>query len=153
MRILILNGSPAGNASITLQTMEYIKVLFPDHEYETIHVGQQIRSIEKDFSEAREALERAELIVFCYPVYTFLAPAQLHRFIELMKDSIRRHIDLLRIIVLICSCAVYAGFLQTWRICCRGKGRRRRVLFLSMYCGTYGTVIVSPQAQVPELRA
>ena len=86
MRILILNGSPAGNASITLQTMEYIKVLFPDHEYETIHVGQQIRSIEKDFSEAREALERAALIVFCYPVYTFLAPAQLHRFIELMKD-------------------------------------------------------------------
>ena len=86
MRILVLNGSPAGNASITLQTMEYIKALFPDHEYETIHVGQQIRSIEKDFSEAREALERAELIVFCYPVYTFLAPAQLHRFIELMKD-------------------------------------------------------------------
>ena len=69
MRILILNGSPAGNASITLQTMEYIKVLFPDHEYETIHVGQQIRSIEKDFSEAREALERAELIVFCYHYY------------------------------------------------------------------------------------
>ena len=87
MNILILNGSPAGSASITLQTMEYIKVLNPDHEYEVLHVGQQIRRFEKDFSEAYAALERAELIVFCYPVYTFLAPAQLHRFIGLMKAS------------------------------------------------------------------
>ena len=25
--------------------------------------------------------------MFCYPVYTFLIPSQLHRFVELMKDS------------------------------------------------------------------
>ena len=81
MNILILNGSPSGNASVTLQTMEYLKVLNPEQEYMVLNVGQQIRSFEKDFSEAREALERAELIVFCYPVYTFLAPAQMHRFI------------------------------------------------------------------------
>ncbi len=32
-----------------------------------------------------EALDRAEVLLFSYPVYTFLAPYQLHRFIELMK--------------------------------------------------------------------
>ena len=32
-------------------------------------------------------LQSADLIIFCYPVYTFLGPAQLHRFIELIKDS------------------------------------------------------------------
>ena len=87
MNVLILNGSPSGNASVTLQTMEYLKVLNPEHEYMVLNVGQQIRRFEKDFTEAREALERAELIVFCYPVYTFLAPAQMHRFVELMKES------------------------------------------------------------------
>ena len=86
MNILILNGSPAGEDSITLQTMEYLKVFFTEHEYTTLHVGRQIRSMEKDFTEARQTLEAADLILFCYPVYTFLVPAQLHRFIELIKE-------------------------------------------------------------------
>ena len=87
MNILILNGSPKGKNSITLQTVEYLKVLFPEHAYEILHVGQRIRSLENDFSEARQALERAKLILFCYPVYTFLVPAQLHRFIELIREN------------------------------------------------------------------
>lgn len=87
MKVLVLNGSPSGKASVTLQTVEYLKALNPEHEYVVLHVGQQVKRFEKDFSEARDALERAELIVFCYPVYTFLVPAQMHRFIELMKES------------------------------------------------------------------
>ena len=35
---------------------------------------------------ARAAFERAELVIFAYPVYSFLVPSQLHRFIELMKE-------------------------------------------------------------------
>ena len=42
--------------------------------------------MEKDFSGCEKALSEADLILFCYPVYTFLAPAQLHRFIELIKE-------------------------------------------------------------------
>lgn len=87
MKIAVLNGSPAGKDSITLQTVEYLKRCFPEHEYEIIHVGRQIKSIEKDFSGSGAALEKAELIIFCYPVYTFLVPAQLHRFIELIKEN------------------------------------------------------------------
>ncbi|MBO4289497.1 MAG: NAD(P)H-dependent oxidoreductase, partial [Lachnospiraceae bacterium] len=86
MNILILNGSPAGDDSITLQTMLYIEKHFPDHEYVQLNVGRQIRVFEKDFAEAEQALQAADLILFCYPVYTFLAPAQLHRFIELIKE-------------------------------------------------------------------
>ena len=86
MRILVLNGSPKGKNSITLQTIEYLKIVFPEHEWETLHVGQKIRALEKDFAPAAEALERAELLLFSYPVYTFIAPAQLHRFVELMKE-------------------------------------------------------------------
>ena len=85
MRILILNGSPKGKNSITLQTLEYLKLKFPGHTWETLHVGQLIALYEKDFTRAAEALTQAELILFSYPVYTFIAPYQLHRFVELMK--------------------------------------------------------------------
>jgi len=87
MQILVLNGSPKGNYSITLQTIRYLQLKFPEHTFDTLNVGAKIKSLEKDFSPAREALERAELILFSYPVYTFIAPYQLHRFIELLKQS------------------------------------------------------------------
>ena len=87
MNILVLNGSPLGENSITLQTVLYLKALFPEHSYDLLHVGQKIKAIERDFSDARSRLEKADLIVFCYPVYTFLVPSQLHRFIELIKEQ------------------------------------------------------------------
>lgn len=87
MNILILNGSPKGKYSITLQTSNYLMQKYPDEKFEVLNVGQKIRTFEKDFSAAAEAFARADLILFSYPVYTFIAPYQLHRFIELMKES------------------------------------------------------------------
>ena len=87
MKILILNGSPKGENSITLQTCLYLQKLYPEHTFEALHVGARIKALEKDFTPAREALERAEILLFSYPVYTFIAPCQLHRFIELLKES------------------------------------------------------------------
>ncbi len=87
MRILIINGSPKGEYSITLQTVLYLQSRFPEHEYTTLHAGQKIKTLEKDFTPAAEALAAADLILFAYPVYTFIATSQLHRFIELTKAS------------------------------------------------------------------
>ena len=86
MKILVLNGSPKGKDSITFQTVRYLIKRFPSETFTTLHVGQRIRHIEQDFSEAEEALKNADLLLFCYPVYTFLAPSQLHRFLELIKE-------------------------------------------------------------------
>ena len=87
MNILIVNGSPKGENSVTLQTMLYIEKQFPGHDYRQLNASARIKALEKDFGPARTELERADLIVFCYPVYTFLVPSQLHRFIELIKES------------------------------------------------------------------
>ncbi len=87
MNILVINGSPKGKYSITLQTVNYLAALHPEHTFAILHAGQRIKSLEKDFSEAVAALERADLLLFAYPVYTFIAPCQLHRFIELVKES------------------------------------------------------------------
>ena len=86
MNILIINGSPKGKNSITLQTALYLEKSYPNHKYEVINVGQQIKKYEKDFSSQINALNKADMIIFAYPVYTFIAPYQLHRYIELLKD-------------------------------------------------------------------
>ncbi len=92
MKILIVNASPKGENSTTLQTTLYLQALHPEHNFSVLHAGQKIKSLEKDFSPARNALQQAELILFCYPVYTFIAPYQLHRLIELIKmDGIDLH--------------------------------------------------------------
>lgn len=87
MKILVLNGSPAGDNSITLFTVKYIEALYPDCTFSVLNVGQHIRKMERDFSSCAAALQDADLLLFSYPVYTFLVPAQLHRFVELMKES------------------------------------------------------------------
>ncbi len=85
MKIAVINGSPKGRYSITLQTVRYLEKKYPDHEFCILHAGQKIKALEKDFSEARSLLESSDAVLFSYPVYTFLAPSQLHRFIELVK--------------------------------------------------------------------
>ncbi|MBQ8856863.1 MAG: NAD(P)H-dependent oxidoreductase [Lachnospiraceae bacterium] len=86
MNILVLNGSPKGNNSITLQTVLYLEKLNPKHKFTILNVGAKIKSLEKDFTPAMEAIEKADVLLFSYPVYTFIAPCQLHRFIELLKE-------------------------------------------------------------------
>ncbi len=87
MKILIVNGSPKGKYSVTLQTLNYLALKFPEHDFRVIHAGQQIKKIQRDFSSSKKALEEADLILFSYPVYTFIAPCQLHYFIDLMKEN------------------------------------------------------------------
>ena len=87
MNILVINGSPKGENSITLQTVNYLKLLYPDHSFEVLHAGQRIKALERDFSPAKAALEKADILLFSYPVYTFIAPYQLHRFIEMVKEK------------------------------------------------------------------
>jgi len=87
MKILVLNGSPKGKYSITLHTVMYLEKLFKEHEFDILHVGQRIHAIERNFDALREQILSADMLLFSYPVYTFIAPYQLHRFVELLKES------------------------------------------------------------------
>ena len=87
MNILVINGSPKGEYSITLQTSLYLEQCFPEHSFTVLHAGQRIKLLERDFAPALEMVQKADLLLFSYPVYTFIAPSQLHRFIELLKAS------------------------------------------------------------------
>ena len=56
MKILVINGSPKGKYSITLQHTNYLQILHPEHEFDILHAGQSIKALEKDFSSAIDAL-------------------------------------------------------------------------------------------------
>ena len=87
MNILVVNGSPKGDYSITLQTCKFLELKYPCHSFDYINAGAKSKSLEKDFTPAKEKLLKADLIIFSYPVYTFIAPCQLHSFIALMKKN------------------------------------------------------------------
>jgi hypothetical protein len=45
MKICVISGSPAGENSITLQTVLYLQKCFPGHEWETLHAGSVIKNM------------------------------------------------------------------------------------------------------------
>ena len=65
MKIAVVNGSPKGKYSITLQTVRYLERRFPEHEFTVLHAGQTIRALERDFSSAREVLSSFVISASC----------------------------------------------------------------------------------------
>ncbi len=86
MKILFVNGSPRGRFSVTLQTCLYLEKRFPQHRFQYLNAGTGLQGFEKDMRPAAQAMQQAELIIFAYPVYAFLVPSQLHRFLELLRE-------------------------------------------------------------------
>ena len=65
MKIIVLNGSPKGEHSITLQYSNFLQKKFPQHELRTVHIAHRIKKIEKDeetFKEIMEDIRSAKLI-------------------------------------------------------------------------------------------
>ena len=87
MNVLVINGSPKGTNSITLQSMLYLEKVLSEHDFSYLDIGPKLRMLEKDMAEAEAMIAESDLLVFSYPVYTFLVPYQMHRFIEMLKES------------------------------------------------------------------
>ena len=89
MKIVVLNGSPKGDVSVTMQYIAYIRKKFPDHEYEILNVAQEIKKIEKDpavWNRMIASVRSADLVFWAFPLYFLLVCAQYKRFIELIAE-------------------------------------------------------------------
>ena len=89
MKIIVLNGSPKGEDSITLQYVAYIQKHFPQHEFRIIHVSQRIKKIERDlkaFQEIIDEVRSADGILWSFGLWVLCVPAQYMRFIELISE-------------------------------------------------------------------
>jgi len=90
MKIVVLNGSPKGNVSVTMQYVQYIQKIYPNHDLRILNISQQISGIEKGglkFDEIIAEVRSAEGILWAFPLYFFLVPSQYKRFIELVFEK------------------------------------------------------------------
>lgn len=95
MKFTIISGSPKGSNSVTLQYLLYIEKHYKEHEFEIFHVGQRIRAIEKNdekFYEIIDSIKNSDGVFFITPIFYFLIPCQLKRFIELIFEKKAAHV-------------------------------------------------------------
>lgn len=89
VKIVVLNGSPKGDQSITMQYVRYLGKKFPQHEFHILHIARDIQQIETDpglFAEIIDCIATADCILWGIPLYFLLIHAHLKRFIELVLE-------------------------------------------------------------------
>jgi multimeric flavodoxin WrbA len=89
MKIIILNGSPKGDLSGTLQYSAYVEKANPEIDFEIFHIAQSIRAIESDnekFNMIMESINNADGIIWSFPLYFMMVHGGFKRFIELIFE-------------------------------------------------------------------
>ncbi len=89
MKILVLNGSPKGDLSVTMQYVAFLQKMNPEHTLKIINIAQQIKKIEQsesDLNEIVEEIKNADGLLWAFPLYVFLVHSQYKRFIELIQE-------------------------------------------------------------------
>lgn len=89
MNIVILNGSPKGEHSITLKYVLYLQNQYPMHDYQVLHVACDINKIEKNkdrFDEIIQQIQAADVVIWSFGLWVLAVSAQYMRFIELVTE-------------------------------------------------------------------
>ena len=90
MKIVILNGSPKGDESVTMQYILYAQKKHSEHQYVILNVAQQVSKLEKNlekFEEVAKEIADSDAIIWGFPVYVMLVCSQYKRFIELIFEK------------------------------------------------------------------
>ena len=95
IKIVVLNGSPKGDISVTMHYVHFIQKKFPQHELKILNISQTIQAIEKDektFQDIISEIGLASGVLWAYPLYFYLVHAHYKRFIELIFERGVKHI-------------------------------------------------------------
>jgi Multimeric flavodoxin WrbA len=95
VKIAVLNGSPKGDVSVTMQYVKYIEKKYPQHEFVYLNAALSIRKLENDlafFDEIMETVKSSDGVIWAFPLYVFLVHANYKRFIELIWERGRQDV-------------------------------------------------------------
>lgn len=86
MKLAIVNGSPKGDNSITIQGAHYLARKFPENELSIVTLGPNPKRLEDPaaLAEVVATLAGADALLWFFPVYFNCVPSQLKRFVELL---------------------------------------------------------------------
>lgn len=90
IRILVVNGSPKGEQSLTLQHSLYMLGQEPHIEWRVLHAGEALTATSYELTWLDSAIadiEWCDAVIWNTPVYTMLVPWQLIRFVTLVRDG------------------------------------------------------------------
>ena len=89
MKIIVLNGSPKGEYSITLQYVKFLQKVYTAYDFQVLHVSQKIKKLVKNeeyFNDMIEDVRKADFILWIFGLWVLAVPAQYMRFIELITE-------------------------------------------------------------------
>lgn len=89
-RIVIVNGSPKGDYSLTLQHARYLVSREPGIAPTILNAGEALSEMAYDqawLDGAIAAIESCDAVIWATPVYTMLVPWQLIRFFDLIQKA------------------------------------------------------------------
>jgi multimeric flavodoxin WrbA len=90
MKIVVLNGSPKGMTSVTMQYVLFLRKKYPQHEFNILNVCHDLKKLEKDeqaFHEVLKTVADSDGVLWAFPLYYMLVPGDYKRFIELVLAS------------------------------------------------------------------
>lgn len=89
MKIAVLNGSPKGDVSVTMQYVHFLEQRFPEAEFKYFDVAMKIKKLEKDekaFRDVIDGIASADAVLWAFPLYFLVVCSQYKRFIELIFE-------------------------------------------------------------------
>jgi multimeric flavodoxin WrbA len=89
MNIIILNGSPKGDLSVTMQYVAYLAKIHPEHQFNILNIAQRIKLLEhnpEEFNQVIEQVNQADALIWGFPLYVLMVHAHYKRFIELIWE-------------------------------------------------------------------
>jgi multimeric flavodoxin WrbA len=89
MKIIVLNGSPKGELSVTMQYVAYLAKLYPQHEFNIHHIALRLKRLEKDskaFADVIDQIRSSDAVLWGFSLYILHVHANYKRFIELVFE-------------------------------------------------------------------